>query len=322
MMDWSDRHCRYFWRLISQQAVLYTEMVTTGALLHGDKERFLNFDPAEHPVALQLGGSNPVELAICARLAQEWGYDEVNLNVGCPSDRVQSGRFGACLMAEPELVRDCLAAMVDAVDIPVTVKHRTGIDDQDSYQHLTGFVDTVKQSGVKTFIVHARKAWLSGLSPKQNREIPPLHYDRVYHLKQDFPDLEVIINGGIENLEEQGTLLKNTDGIMVGRAAYHNPWILADVDALIYQQHGRSKQRGDIARAMVSYIENALCHGARLNHITRHMMHLYQGQAGSRLYRRHLSENAHLPGAGPEVLLAAVDKVEQFTPPRNTRVLA
>lgn len=309
MLDWSDRHCRFFWRQISRQALLYTEMVTCGALLHGDRERFLNFNAEEHPVALQLGGSNPTELAQCAQLAQQWGFDEVNLNVGCPSDRVQSGRFGACLMAEPELVRDCLAAMIDACNIPVTIKHRTGIDHQDSYDELFQFITTVAESGASSFIIHARKAWLHGLSPKQNRDLPPLQYDWVYQLKQQLPALEIIINGGIESLAQSQVHLAHVDGVMLGRAAYHKPWCLAQVDPLLFEQEAPSHSEMEVVQHMIPYIETELTRGARLNHITRHMLGLFQSVPGARAYRRYLSEHATQPGAGPEVLLQAVEQV-------------
>jgi tRNA-dihydrouridine synthase A len=313
MMDWSDRHCRFFWRQISRQALLYTEMVTCGALIHGDRERFLNFNREEHPVALQLGGSNATELAQCAQLAQQWGYDEVNLNVGCPSDRVQSGRFGACLMAEPKLVRDCLAAMVAACDIPVTIKHRTGIDHQDSYGELLQFIDTAAESGAHSFIIHARKAWLQGLSPKQNRDLPPLQYDWVYQVKQHFPALEIIINGGIESLAESQVHLAHVDGVMLGRAAYHKPWCLAQVDPLLFEQQAPSRSEMEVVQRMIPYIEAELTRGGRLNHITRHMLGLFQGVPGARAYRRYLSEHATQPGAGPEVLLQAVEQVTRAT---------
>ncbi len=310
MMDWSDRHCRYFWRQITRQAMLYTEMVTTGALLHGDRERFLQFNPAEHPVALQLGGSDPRELADCARLAASQGYDEVNLNVGCPSDRVQSGRFGACLMAEPERVRNCLSAMVDACSIPVTIKHRTGIDRQDSYEELASFVAVVRESGVRTFIIHARKAWLSGLSPRQNREVPPLMYDWVYALKRDFPELEIIINGGIESVAQAAAHLEQVDGAMLGRAAYHNPWCLAPVDPQLYGRTAPSQSQVEAVMRMIPYIEDELSRGGRLNHITRHMMGMFKGLSGARAYRRYLSEHASKPGAGNEVLLSALAHID------------
>jgi tRNA-dihydrouridine synthase A len=234
MMEWSTSDCRTFWRLLTKEAVLYTEMVTTGALLHGDKSRFLDYNACEHQLALQLGGSDPIALAECARIAEDWGYDEVNLNCGCPSDRVQNGMIGACLMAEPELVADCIAAMQNAVKIPVTVKHRIGIDDMDDYEGLVKFVSTIAETGCHTFIVHARKAWLKGLSPKENREVPPLQYDKVYQLKQDFPHLNIIINGGITTLEQSKNLLDHVDGVMIGREAYSNPYLLAQVDQQIY----------------------------------------------------------------------------------------
>ena len=305
MLDWSDRHCRYFWRQFSRQALLYTEMVTCGALLHGDTERFLRYHPEEHPLALQLGGSNPAELAQCARLAQQWAYDEVNLNVGCPSDRVQSGRFGACLMAEPERVRDCLASMREACDIPVSIKHRTGIDQQDSYEELCHFIGTVAESGVQIFIVHARKAWLHGLSPKQNRDLPPLQYQWVYQLKRDFPELEIIINGGIETIAQCEAHLAHVDGVMLGRAAYQNPWCLAGVDPRLYHRTAPSQSPTDVVQRMIPYIDAQLAQGSRLNHITRHMMGLFQGVPGARAYRRYLSEHATQAGAGSEVLLRA-----------------
>ncbi|MCG7914477.1 MAG: tRNA dihydrouridine(20/20a) synthase DusA, partial [Candidatus Thiodiazotropha weberae] len=258
MLDWTDRYCRYFLRLISSHVLLYTEMVTTGAILHGNRARFLDFDPSEHPVALQLGGSEPEALAECAKLGEAWGYDEINLNVGCPSDRVQSGRFGACLMLTPELVADCVKAMRDQVVVDVTVKHRIGVDDQDSYQALCDFVGRVSEAGCETFIVHARKAWLQGLSPKENREIPPLHYETVHQLKQDFPALEIIINGGITTLEQVEQNLKQVDGVMIGREAYNNPWILSQVDRLIYGSEGNPSSRHQIIESMIPYIDQEL----------------------------------------------------------------
>ena len=251
MMEWTDRHDRYFLRLISKHAVLYTEMVTTGAILHGDHPRYLRFDSSEHPVAVQLGGSNPAELAECAKICEEFGYDEINLNVGCPSDRVQMGKIGACLMAEPELVAECVGAMNNVVNIPVTVKHRIGIDDFDSYDFLIKFVETVHQGGCDTFIVHARKAILSGLSPKQNREIPPLHYDVVYRLKQDYPHLEVILNGGVTSLEQAELHTKHVDGVMIGREAYHNPYMLSDVDSRFYADNRETLSRKQIVEALI-----------------------------------------------------------------------
>ncbi|MEP5568909.1 MAG: tRNA dihydrouridine(20/20a) synthase DusA [Halioglobus sp.] len=309
MMDWSDHHCRYFWRLLSKQALLYTEMVTTGALIHGDRERFLHFNAEEHPVALQLGGSNPKDLAQCARWAQEWQYDEVNLNCGCPSDRVQSGMFGACLMAHPQLVADCVKAMRDACTLPVTVKHRIGIDDMDSYQQMLDFVSPVAEAGCEVFIVHARKAWLKGLSPKENREIPPLVYDWVYQLKSDRPGLEIIINGGIQSIDECETHLEHVDGVMIGREAYQNPWMLADVDSRLFGIDNAAESRDDVLTGLLPYIEQQLGRGTHLNHITRHILGLYQGVPGARKFRRHLSENAYKKDAGLNVLVDAFEKV-------------
>lgn len=305
MLDWTDRHDRYFLRLISRSAVLYTEMVTSHAILHGDQDRHLAFDASEHPVALQLGGSEPEDLARCAKIAADYGYDEINLNIGCPSDRVQSGRFGACLMAEPELVADCVAAMQAAVDIPVTVKSRIGIDHQDDYPSLQAFIARQAAAGCRLFIVHARKAWLQGLSPKQNREIPPLHYDYVYRLKQDFPDLDFVINGGIQNLDEVDQHLQHVDGVMLGRQVYHEPYTLAEVD----QRYAGSTQpiptRMEVLEAFLPYVEAQLSQGQRLQSMTRHILGLFQGLPGARRWRRHLSENAYKKEAGPELILAA-----------------
>ncbi|WP_374087838.1 tRNA dihydrouridine(20/20a) synthase DusA [Methylomicrobium lacus] len=307
MLDWTDRHCRFFHRLISKQALLYTEMVTTGALLHGDRQRFLQFDPCEHPLALQLGGSDPAGLAACAKMAEDFGYDEVNLNVGCPSDRVQNGSFGACLMAEPELVAECVAAMRQAVSIPVTVKSRIGIDDRDSYEELTGFIGTVAEAGCETFIVHARKAWLKGLSPKQNREVPPLRYDTVYRLKQDFPNLQIVLNGGITTLEQAEEVLGNgVDGVMVGREAYHNPYILADVDRRLYGASAEAVTRAEIIENLLPYIERQRAEGVRLHSITRHILGLFHGEPGARSWRRHLSEQAVKYDADASVVLEAL----------------
>jgi tRNA-dihydrouridine synthase A len=309
MLDWTDRHCRYFLRQLSRHALLYTEMVTTGAIIHG-KGDYLAYSEEEHPVALQLGGSDPRQLAHCARLAEERGYDEVNLNVGCPSDRVQNGRFGACLMGEARLVADCVKAMRDVVSIPVTVKTRIGIDDQDSYAFLCDFVGTVaEQGGCETFIIHARKAWLSGLSPKENREVPPLDYPRVYQLKRDFPQLTMSINGGIKSLEEAQAHLQHMDGVMVGREAYQNPGIMAAVDRVIFGTTGPDADPAATVRAMYPYIEQELSRGTYLGHITRHMLGLFQGVPGARQWRRHLSENAHKPGAGIQVVEQALAKV-------------
>jgi tRNA-dihydrouridine synthase A len=313
MMDWSDRHCRFFWRLLTRQALLYTEMVTTGALIHGDRERFLAFNPEEHPVALQLGGSNPADLATCARWAEQWGYDEVNLNCGCPSDRVQSGTFGACLMGQPALVGDCVKAMRDACSLPVTVKHRIGIDDMESYEQMLHFVDTVAGAGCEVFIVHARKAWLQGLSPKENREIPPLNYPWVYRLKAERPELTIVINGGIQTLDQCEEHLAHVDGVMLGREAYQNPWLLAEVDSRLYGEDKTVRARDDIMAQLLPYVERQLAAGAKLNHVTRHILGLYQGVPGARKFRRHLSENAFRTDAGPDVLKQAIALVRDAT---------
>ncbi len=310
MMDYTDRFCRYFLRLISKRAYLYTEMVTTGALIHGDRQRFLAFDPLEHPVALQLGGSDPRELALCAAFAGARGFDEVNLNCGCPSDRVQSGSFGACLMNNPELVASGVAAMCDAVSIPVTVKHRIGVDNRDSYQHLCDFVGTVASSGCGTFIIHARKAWLQGLSPRQNREIPPLDYGMVYRLKQDFPHLEIILNGGIDSLDSVDIHLQRVDGVMIGRQAYFNPFMLAEVDRRLYREPDRAIDREAIIEAFAEFVSTELARGTRLSHMTRHILGLYNGQPGARKFRRFISENAHSATAGIEVLHAALGAMQ------------
>ncbi|MDW6002054.1 tRNA dihydrouridine(20/20a) synthase DusA [Vibrio mangrovi] len=309
MLDWTDRHCRYFHRLLTSQALLYTEMVTTGAIIHG-KGDFLAYHEAEHPVALQLGGSNPQDLAHCAKLAQERGYDEVNLNVGCPSDRVQNGRFGACLMAEPQLVAECVAAMKAEVDIPVTVKTRIGIDDLDSYEFLTDFITIVsEQGGCEQFTIHARKAWLSGLSPKENREIPPLDYPRANQIKRDFPHLVIAVNGGIKSLEESKVHLEHLDGVMIGREAYQNPYLLAEVDQQIFGLDTPVKKRTQVVEEMYPYIESQLSKGAYLGHISRHMIGLFQNMPGARQWRRYISENAHKKGAGIEVIQAALLKI-------------
>jgi len=306
MLDWTDRHCRYFHRLISQQALLYSEMVTTGALIHGGHHRFLQFNAAEHPLAFQLGGSNPHDLALCAKMVEDYGYDEVNLNVGCPSDRVQNGRFGACLMAEPELVADCVAAMKQAVSIPVTVKSRIGIDERDSYEELAHFVATVAAAGCETFIIHARKAWLSGLSPKQNRDVPPLRYDVVYQIKQDFPQLAMILNGGINTLEQADEILQHVDGVMVGREAYHNPYLLADVDRRFFGAPTEPCSRDRIMQLLIPYIQQQLDEGVRLHSVSRHILGLFHGEPGARSWRRHLSENAGKSGADIQVILDAL----------------
>ncbi|WP_239928787.1 tRNA dihydrouridine(20/20a) synthase DusA [Photobacterium sanguinicancri] len=309
MLDWTDRHCRYFHRLMSDHALLYTEMVTTGAIIHG-KGDFLAYNEEEHPLALQLGGSNPADLARCAKLAQERGYDEINLNVGCPSDRVQNGMFGACLMGEADLVAQSIAAMREVVDIPVTVKTRIGIDEQDSYEFLTHFISTVSEkSGCDDFTIHARKAWLKGLSPKENREIPPLDYPRVYQLKQDFPHLKMALNGGIKTFDEMDEHLKHLDGVMVGREAYQNPYIMAQVDQRLFGSTKPIIKQRELVEAMYPYIERQLANGSYLGHISRHMLGLFQGLPGARQWRRHISENAHKAGAGIEVLQQAVAKI-------------
>ena len=309
MLDWTDRHCRYFHRLMSKEALLYTEMVTTGAIIHG-KGDFLAYNEEEHPLALQLGGSNPVDLARCAKLAAERGYDEINLNVGCPSDRVQNGMFGACLMGEADLVAQCVAAMREVVDIPVTVKTRIGIDDQDSYEFLTHFIQTVSEKGgCDNFTIHARKAWLKGLSPKENREIPELDYPRVYQLKQDFPQLTMAINGGIKTFEEMEQHLQHLDGVMVGREAYQSPYLMAEVDQRLFGSDRPVMKRREVVEAMYPYIERQLANGSYLGHITRHMLGLFQSMPGARQWRRHISENAHKPGAGIEVVQQALAKI-------------
>jgi len=309
MLDWTNRHCRFFHRQLTARSLLYSEMITTGALLHGDLERHLRFAPAEHPLALQLGGNDPKALAQCARLAADWGYDEVNLNVGCPSDRVQNGAFGACLMASPALVADCIKAMTDAVALPITVKHRIGIDQQDNQTALLDFVGTVADAGCRIFIVHARKAWLEGLSPKDNRDIPPLDYARVYALKHEFPALEIIINGGITTLDEAAAHLTHVDGVMLGRAVYQTPWLLADVDRRFYGSANPLRQPHEVIMQMQPYIEQHLHAGGRLSQVTRHMLGLFQGLPGARQWRRLLSEHAHLPEADMQVLLQAAAAV-------------
>lgn len=306
MLDWTDTHCRYFYRLLSKHSFLFTEMVTTGALIHGDRDRHLRYNLEEHPLALQLGGSDPAALAQCAQMAEDYGYDEVNLNVGCPSDRVQNGRFGACLMAEPSLVADCVAAMRRVVKIPVTVKSRIGIDERDSYEELANFIATVADAGCETFIVHARKAWLSGLSPKENREIPPLNYEVVFQLKRDFPPLEIVINGGITDLNQAQALLEQVDGVMVGREVYHNPYLLSEVDHQLFADHSDLESRQAVIHRLVPYIEQQMSQGVRLNSISRHLLGLFHGVEGARAWRRHISENATRLGANAEVLLAAM----------------
>jgi len=311
MMEWTDRHCRFFHRQLTRHAWLYTEMVTTGALLHGDVPRHLDFDAAEHPVALQLGGSDPHDLAASARLGERWGYDEINLNCGCPSERVQRGAFGACLMAEPQLVADCVKAMCDAVAIPVTVKHRIGIDRNEDYGFMRDFVGALADAGCKTFIVHARNAWLKGLSPKENRELPPLRYEMVVQLKQEFPELEIILNGGLVNAQTVDTILTQVDGVMIGREAYHNPYMLAQVDRRWYGDVQAMPSRLDVARAMAVYAgRQQQSHGTPLRSIVRHMLGLYQGLPGARAWRRTLSDAALLNHAGPALIERALEAVE------------
>ena len=304
MMDWTDRHCRYFHRLLAPSAFLYTEMVTTGAIIHGDADRFLAYNPEEHPLALQLGGSDPADLAVCARIAEKHGFDEVNLNVGCPSDRVQKGRFGACLMLEPELVKDCMSAMIEAVGIPVTIKTRLGVDDHYSYEYMRDFVGLVAESGCSVFIMHARKAVLAGLSPKQNRDIPPLHHDWVYRLKQEMPDLEILINGGIDTVESVQTHLEYVDGVMLGRAAYHRPWVLAECQGVLFEQQSIADRELIIER-MTDYIERQVSEGTAVKHITRHVLGLFQGIPGAKAWRRYISENAWRDDNNSELLLQA-----------------
>ncbi len=312
MMDWTDRHDRYFLRLISRHALLYTEMVTTGALIYGDAHRHLRYNDGEHPVALQLGGSNPDDLARACDIANTYNYDEINLNCGCPSDRVQNGAFGACLMATPDIVANCIRAMISASNAPVTVKNRIGIDDQEDYPSLKRFVETVANAGCKTFIVHARKAWLNGLSPKENREVPPLKYDLVYQLKQDFPELEIIINGGIKTLDETESHLAHVDGVMIGREAYQNPYVLADIDARFYSKDAPPRTRHQVVEAMLPYIEAHLSEPhAMLGHVTRHMLGLFQGMRGAKQWRRYISENAHRKGADANIVREALALVAE-----------
>jgi len=319
MMDWTDRHCRYFLRQLSRHSVLYTEMVTTAALLHGDQRRFLQHHDCEHPVVLQLGGSEPDKLAECARLGAAAGYDEINLNIGCPSDRVQSGRFGACLMAEPALVADCVTAMHNAIDIPVTVKTRIGIDELDSFDALANFISHIHQAGCENVIIHARKAHLQGLSPKENRNVPPLNYDFAYRIKQLFPTLSVIVNGGINNLQQAQQHLQQVDGVMLGRSAYHNPYLLAEVDALLFADIKPVPTREDVVYAMLPYIERELNRGSLLKHITRHMLGLFKGMPGARHWRRHLSEQGPRKGATAEVLLQALSQMDNAATEQSTR---
>jgi tRNA-dihydrouridine synthase A len=305
MMEWTDRHCRYFLRLISKRAFLYTEMVTAEAVLYGHRERVLGFSEEEHPVGLQLGGCEPDKLAKAAKIGADYGYDEINLNIGCPSDRVQSGRFGACLMAEPDLVAECVAAMGEASALPVTVKCRIGIDNQDTEESLDRFIDCVAEAGCGTFIVHARKAWLQGLNPKQNRDVPPLDYGRVFRLKARRPDLEIVLNGGIESFARARETLPQVDGVMLGRAAYADPYLLAEVDRTLFGSNETPPSRLDVLDRFAPYVERQLAGGARLNQMTRHILGLFHGRPRARAFRRHLAENAHLDGAGLGVIEAA-----------------
>jgi len=314
MMEWTDRHCRFFHRLLTRQALLYTEMLTTGAVLHGDRARLLRCDGAEHPLALQLGGAEPQALAACARIGAEFGFDEINLNVGCPSDRVREGRFGACLMAEPALVGDCVAAMKGSVAIPVTVKCRIGIDEQDPEDALETFTHAVEQAGADALIVHARKAWLKGLSPKENREVPPLDYERVYRLKAAHPRLTVILNGGIGSVEAARAHLPRVDGVMMGRAAYQEPWRLLAVDPLFFGEDARVASAREAAKALIPYIERELAQGMRLHAITRHLHGLFRAVPGARAFRRHLGRAATTPIAGAEFFAAALALVSDGVP--------
>jgi len=308
MMDWTDRHCRFFLRQLSPGAMLYTEMITAAAIHHGDSDALLAYDPQEHPLALQVGGSDPAMMAGAARRGAECGYDEININVGCPSDRVQSGQFGACLMAEPHRVADCLQAMQAVVDVPVTVKTRIGIDDEDSYDFLKRFVDTVHAAGCRKFIVHARVAILEGLSPKENRSVPPLHYQRVFELKRDMPELEVVLNGGITTVEQADDALRRVDGVMIGRQAYHDPYFLARLEHHLHPEWPLPDRRR-VVEDMLPYIDKELVRGERLGRITRHMLGLFAGEPGARAWRRFLSENAFRAEAGPEILLKALERL-------------
>jgi tRNA-dihydrouridine synthase A len=313
MMDWTDRHCRYFHRLLAPSALLYTEMVTSGAVLHGDRTRLLAYNPEEHPLALQLGGSEAGDLARSARIAAEYAYDEVNLNVGCPSDRVQRGRFGACLMLEPTLVRDCVAAMQDAVTIPVTVKTRLGVDDHDSYDWFRDFVGSVAEAGCSVFIVHARKAWLSGLSPKQNREIPDLRHDWVLRLKREFPGLAIIINGGIDSVDDVERHLQSLDGVMLGRAAYHDPWILSELQQRLFGGGGVASREAAI-QSLSRYLALQKAAGVPVKHISRHVLGLFQGMAGAKRWRRYISQHAHLEPGNDRLLLQALEAMDPASP--------
>jgi len=319
MMDWTDRHCRYFHRVLAPSALLYTEMVTTGAVLHGDREQLLGYGEKEHPLALQLGGSDPADLAECARIAQTLGYDEVNLNVGCPSDRVQRGRFGACLMLEPGLVRDCVAAMQEAVDIPVTVKTRLGVDQHYSYNYFSEFINEVSGSGCSVFIIHARKAWLSGVSPKENREIPELRYDWVYQLKAERPELQIVLNGGVTTMVEVKQHLQKLDGVMLGRAAYQDPWFLADCHSELYGFREVADRQAAVL-VMSEYAGEQVAAGIPIKNISRHLLGLFRGLPGARQWRRFISENAHKDAANDRLLLQALEQVKASLQPTGRHV--
>lgn len=310
MMDRTDRHYRYFMRQLTRRTLLYTEMVTSQAILHGDRDHLLGFSPEEKPLVLQVGGDDPRALAQCARIAENYGYDEINLNVGCPSDRVQNGNFGACLMSQPELVAECVASMMAATTLPISVKHRIGIDDQDSYDHMANFVHTVAAAGCQRFTIHARKAWLQGLSPKENRNVPPLRYEDVYRLKTELPSLWIEINGGIQTLAQTRHHLQQVDAVMIGRAAYDTPYLFAEADQTIFGEERAGKARSQIVEAMLPYIDHWVGQGLKLNSITRHMLMLFHGQPGSRAWRRIITENACLPGASAKILTEALHAVE------------
>ena len=313
MMNWTDRHCRSFMRLISSEAVLYTEMITTGAILHGDVRYHLDLNSDESPVALQLGGSNPQELSKCVKLIENYPYNEINLNCGCPSDRVQNGMFGAVMMKNANLTADCISTLLDTSELPISVKHRIGVDDFDSYDFLCDFVGTVSNTGCKTFIIHARKAWLKGLSPKQNREIPELNYDRVYQLKKDFPELEIIINGGISSIQDSVNHLHQLDGVMIGREAYTNPYLLAEVDQKVYGEKKSVIKREEIAEKFCQYVDNEMGKGEKLHSMTRHILGLFKGVKGAKQFRRHISENAQGEKASIDVLYDALKKVGEIS---------
>ncbi|MEL6578569.1 MAG: tRNA dihydrouridine(20/20a) synthase DusA [Cyanobacteria bacterium J06621_12] len=311
MMDRTDRHYRYFMRQITQRTLLYTEMIVAQAIIHGDRSKLLDFSPAEKPLILQIGGDNPVQLAECAKIGEDWGYDAINLNIGCPSPRVQNGNFGACLMTQPELVAEAVAKMQQVVDIPVTVKHRIGVDECDRYEDMTNFIKIVSEAGCKNFSVHARKAWLQGLSPKENRDVPPLRYEDVYRLKQDFPHLFIEINGGITTLEQTKAHLKSVDAVMIGRAAYDRPYTFATVDRDVFNEDVTPKSRQEIVEAMLPYVEYWTNKGTRLNSITRHMLQLFAEQPGTKAWKRYITENACKPGADALVVSSALKKIYQ-----------